>query len=100
MNREADLAERKARLVAQSDLQRMQAMLAWHTIRRAVSPPPPSERSPASRSVATTIIGLALPLFGAGRLPGRLSHAVDRRDGAAHLSRLARPLGVFQPLMA
>ena len=68
MNREADLAERKARLVAQSDLQRMQAMLAWHTIRRAVSPPPPSERSPASRSVATTIIGLALPLFGAGRM--------------------------------
>jgi hypothetical protein len=68
MNREADLAERKARLVAQSDLQRMQAMLAWHTIRRAVSPPPPSERSATSRSIATTIIGLALPLFGGGKM--------------------------------
>jgi hypothetical protein len=63
-----DLAERKARLIAQSDLQRMQALLAFHAARRAVSPPAPAERSQASRSIATTLIGLALPLVGGGRL--------------------------------
>lgn len=72
MSREADLAERKARLVAQSDLQRMQALLAWHTARRIVAPPAPAERSGMSRSVATTLIGLALPLVGAGKLRSTL----------------------------
>jgi uncharacterized membrane protein len=67
-----DLAERKARLIAQSDLQRMQAMLAWHTARRIVSPPAPAERSTTSRSIATTMIGIALPLFGVGRLRGAM----------------------------
>jgi hypothetical protein len=67
-----DLAERKARLIAQSDLQRMQALLAWHSARRIVAPPAPAERSAASRSVATTLIGIALPLFGAGRMRGAL----------------------------
>lgn len=67
-----DLAERKARLVAQSDLQRMQALLAWHTARRIVAPPSTGERSAMSRSVAATVIGLALPLVGAGRLRGVL----------------------------
>jgi hypothetical protein len=69
---EADLAERKARLIAQSDLQRMQALLAWHAARRIVAPPSPSERSQMSRSIATTIIGIALPLFGRGRIGGAL----------------------------
>jgi len=63
-----NLSERKARLIAQSDLQRMQAMLAWHEARRIVSPPAPAVRSQASRSIATTLIGLALPLVGSGRL--------------------------------
>jgi len=67
-----DLAERKARLIAQSDLQRMQAMLAWHTARRIVSPPASAERSTTSRSIATTMIGIALPLFGVGRLRGAM----------------------------
>ena len=67
-----DIAERKARLIAQSDLQRMQALLAWHAARRIVSPPPPAERSQASRSIATTLIGLALPLVGGRRLRGAL----------------------------
>ncbi len=70
--RKDDLAERKARLIAQSDLQRMQALLAWHTARRIVAPPGPSERSAASRSIASTLIGVALPLAGAGRLRGVL----------------------------
>ena len=68
MTRAPDLAERKAQLVAQSDLQRMQALLAWHAARRIMSPPPPAARSAASRSVATTMIGIALPFVGAGRL--------------------------------
>ena len=68
MTRATDLSERKARLVAQSDLQRMQALLAWHSIRRIVSPPPPPVRSKASRSIAATLIGIALPLFGGARL--------------------------------
>ena len=71
MTRVQDLAERKARLIAQSDLQRMQALLAWHSVRRIISPPPPPERSKASRSIAATLIGIALPLFGGRRL-GRL----------------------------
>ncbi|MEO8508271.1 MAG: hypothetical protein ABI593_11630 [Betaproteobacteria bacterium] len=72
MNAAAELAERKARLIAQSDLQRMQAMLAWHAARRIVSPPAPAERSKSSRSIATTLIGIALPLAGVGRLRGVL----------------------------
>lgn len=66
------LAERKARLVAQSDLQRMQAMLAWHTARGILSPPPGPQRSAASRSIATTLIGIALPLFGMRKLRGSM----------------------------
>ena len=81
-----DLAERKARLIAQSDLHRMQALLAFHAARRIVSPPPPAERSAASRSIATTIIGLALPLVGGRRLRGTLRY----------LSYLATALRVFR----
>jgi hypothetical protein len=66
------LAERKARLVAQSDLQRMQAMLAWHTARSIMSPPAAGERSGMSRSIATTLIGIALPLIGARKLRGTM----------------------------
>jgi hypothetical protein len=73
MKNDADLSERKARLVAQSDLHRMQALLAWHAARRIIAPPAPSERSGASRSIAAAIIGVALPLFGATRMRGSLS---------------------------
>ena len=72
MTSEADTAERKARLIAQSDLQRMQALLAWHSVRRIVAPPAPAERSAVSRSIATTLIGIALPLFGAAHMRGVL----------------------------
>jgi hypothetical protein len=68
MTRTQELVERKARLSAQSDLQRMQSLLAWHSIRRIISPPPPPARSKASRSIAATLIGIALPLFGGARL--------------------------------
>jgi hypothetical protein len=69
---DADLRERKARLVAQSDLHRMQALLAWHAARRSIAPPPSAERSRTSRSIAAGIIGVALPLLGSGRMRGAL----------------------------
>ena len=72
MNDTIDISERKARLVAQSDLHRMQALLAWHAARRILAPPAPAERSRASRSIAVGLIGVALPLFGAGRMRGAL----------------------------
>jgi hypothetical protein len=72
MTTDVELGERKARLIAQSDLQRMQALLAWHAARRIVAPPPPQERSTASRSIATTLIGIAVPLFGPGRMRNSL----------------------------
>lgn len=72
MTTEADISERKARLVAQSDLHRMQALLAWHAARRVVAPPAPTDRSRVSRSIAAGLIGIALPLFGAGRMRGAL----------------------------
>lgn len=68
MNRTQELAERKARLITQADLQRMQALHAWRATRSILMPPPPAERSRASRSVAATLIGLSLPLLGSGRL--------------------------------
>ena len=72
MKAASDLAERKARLIAQSDLQRMQAMLAWHSARRIIAPPRAADRSPMARSIATTLIGMALPLLGPGRMRGIL----------------------------
>ncbi len=72
MNPSDSLAERKARLIAQSDLQRMQALLAWHSARRIVSPPTPAQRSASSRSIAATLLGLAVPLFGPGKMRSTL----------------------------
>ena len=63
-----DLAERKARLIAQSDLQRMQALLAWHAARKIVSPLPAGQRSARSQSIAATLMSLAVPLVGPGKL--------------------------------
>lgn len=68
MSRAEDLAERKARLIAQADLQRMQALLAWEMARGIVFPPAPENRSRRSRTVAATLIGFSLPFLGAGRM--------------------------------
>ena len=72
MTTQGDVSERKARLVAQSDLHRMQALLAVHAARRSIAPPAATERSKMSRSVAAGIIGVALPLLGSGRMRGAL----------------------------
>ncbi len=86
MTTPADLAERKARLVAQSDLQRMQAMLAWHAARRIVAPPAPAERSATSRSIASTLMSIALPMLG----PGRMRSALRTMSTAATVLRVWR----------
>ena len=68
MKRAAELAERKARLIARADLHRMQAFLAWRRVRSIVAPPTTTVRSGRSRAVAATLIGFSLPFFGAGRM--------------------------------
>ena len=68
MKRVDELAERKAMLIAQADLQRLQALLAWQRARNIVAPPAPAVRSGRSRAVAATLIGFSLPFFGAGRM--------------------------------
>jgi hypothetical protein len=68
MSRSDELAERKARLIAQADLQRMQALLAWQMTRSIVAPPAAETRSRGSRAVAATLIGFSLPFMGAGRM--------------------------------
>jgi MFS superfamily sulfate permease-like transporter len=71
MNREAR-ARRKSLLVAQSHLHRLQAAMAWHEVKEAVVPTrPPPERGDRARSIAATLVGVAVPLFGIARL-GRL----------------------------
>jgi hypothetical protein len=66
MSRMGDLAERKSLLVAQSDLQRMQAQLAWQEVRRLIAPAP--QRGSRTRNAAATVISFAMPFFGPGRL--------------------------------
>ena len=69
MSRQRDLSERKAQLVAQSELQRMQAQLAWHDVRMVISPPRlPSTPGSRALSVASKLLAVAIPLVGVGRL--------------------------------
>ena len=63
-----ELAERKARLVAQADLQRMQALLAWHDVRAVVSPPRrPSTPGSRAFSIASKVLAVAIPIIGIGK---------------------------------
>ena len=66
-----DLASRKALLVAQSDLSRMQLGLAWTDLRNIVRPPQSGDRSAGVRRTAAFLVAAAVPLFGRGRF-GRL----------------------------
>jgi hypothetical protein len=67
MNHHHDLTARKRLLVAQASLQRMQATLAWHDVKQAVSPPATAERSSRTRTVAKWVVGIAVPLLGFAR---------------------------------
>jgi len=71
MNREA-LARRKSLLVAQSHLHRLQAAMAWHDVKEIVAPPRlVSDRGDRAPSIASTLIAVAVPVFGLARL-GRI----------------------------
>jgi len=76
MNREA-LARRKSLLVAQSHLHRLQARMAWHDVKQVVSPP---HLAPAQgghvRSIAATLVAIAVPVFGMSRL-GRVMRTIS-----------------------
>ncbi len=66
------LARRKDLLIAQGHLHRLQARLAWHDIKEVVAPPhlaPP--RGGHLRSIAATLVGFGVPLFGLYRM-GRI----------------------------
>ena len=76
MNRES-LARRKSLLVAQSHLHRLQAGIAWYEVKEVVAP---THLAPArgghARSIATTLVGIAVPVFGMSRL-GRIMRVVS-----------------------
>ena len=76
MNRE-ELARRKSLLVAQSHLHRLQVGMAWRDVVDVIAPPHLAP-TPAGhvRSIAATLVGIALPLFGLSRL-GRVMRAVS-----------------------
>jgi hypothetical protein len=69
MSNAVELTERKARLVAQADLQRMQALLAWHDVRAVVSPPRrPSTPGSRAFSIASKVLAVAIPIIGIGKM--------------------------------
>jgi hypothetical protein len=62
-----DLTARKALLIAQADLSRMQMALAWQDLRSVVAPPPSAHRSTWTRRSAAFLVGIAAPLIGRTR---------------------------------
>ena len=61
------LVARKALIVAQADLARIELALAWHDLRSAIAPPSAGERSTSVRRMATILIAIATPLLGRTR---------------------------------
>lgn len=68
MSTPRSLADRKAHLVAQADLQRLRLAFAWREVRSVLSPPVPPERAAWARPKVAAFLGVALPLVGARRL--------------------------------
>jgi len=64
----SDLAEKRARLVATADLERMKLALAWHDIRVAIAPAPDADRRGRVRPYVMRAIGFALPVIGYRRM--------------------------------
>lgn len=69
MSTATELADRRARLVAMAELQRMQALLAWHDVRSVVSPPR-APSTPGSRAfgIASKLLLVAIPILGVGKM--------------------------------
>jgi len=74
-NGRGDLAARKALLIAQADLSRMQVALAWQDLRAVVMPVPSADRSAWTRRGAAFLVGIAAPLIGRTRLTRGLRFA-------------------------
>ena len=66
-----DLGERRARLVAAADLERMKLELAWRDVKRAIAPAPDIGRRARVRPYVVRAVGFALPVLGFRRM-GRL----------------------------
>ena len=65
MNGTTDLDERRVRLVAAADLERLKLGVAWHDVRTAIAPAPGPRRL---RPFVLRTIGFALPLLGYRRM--------------------------------
>ncbi|MEO8346676.1 MAG: hypothetical protein ABI607_13375 [Betaproteobacteria bacterium] len=70
------LTRRKELLVAQAHLHRLQARMAWHDITQIVAPPHLAPPRGHLRSIATTLVGVGIPLLGLGRM-GRIMRVVS-----------------------
>lgn len=57
----AELDEKRVRLVAASDLERVKLRLAWHDLRGVLAPPADASRA---KPWVLRMIGYALPLIG------------------------------------
>jgi len=68
MSGATDLGERRARLVAAADLERMRLALAWRDLRREIAPPPDPARRSRVRPYVVRAVGYALPLLGFRRV--------------------------------
>ena len=68
MSTAADLAEKRARLVAAADLHRMKLGLAWRDVRVAIAPAPDASRRSRVRPYVVRAIGFALPVLGYRRM--------------------------------
>lgn len=71
MSARAELAERRARLVAQCELERMRVRAAFHDAETALLPPADPLRRARLRPWVVRLVGIALPLVGFHRL-GRM----------------------------
>jgi hypothetical protein len=87
MSGATDLGERRARLVAAADLERMKLGLAWRDVKRAIAPPPDVGRRARVRPYVVRAVGYALPVLGFRRM-GRLLRVGGACAG--HLARVAR----------
>ena len=70
MNPREDYALRKARLVAQCDLERLRIQFALRHIRSTATAPVQLQPTVWARPVAATLLGFAVPALGAQRVRG------------------------------
>ena len=92
MSEAADLAERRARLVAAADLERLKIGLAWRDVRHAIAPAPDVSRRSRFRPYVVGAIRYGLPLLGIRRM-GRLLRVAGTALVIWRATRAWRSLG-------